>query len=492
MTRRAYVLSLILIAILVGFLARTEADTSAELMPLAAAVSWVEGRGPSVDPEILPTRVRPTYVIEIRNNMRPRTPPAMMLFYGGVCRIYRDSVGRPLDGADLPKLCWLINFFGVLPWAFLLFGALVRLAGLWGFACGTKPIWAAWAAMSGSLAFGWFGVISTYLPVAALACWSVALLTEARNNPRPGILAMAGLLAGLSGAAEPSGWIWIVWGLFLLFVSPSKGLAQSRQFVLINVFGFSAVAGVAVSVLGNYLFFKTPIPVQWINAGPVGLDIEGLLRLLWHDLIGFNGILWLAPLVLPGIIALNRSHAGSGEQAIMRFMLGLATITLLVWGIADDARLQGEIAGIDPVFHVLPVELDEGGFRMVLLQAESGTVTDYQAYFEQLVHRKDVFYSTIGRPPGMPVFLPIALLLSLFGWCSAGMSRFLSNWSWLGVRWSGLLGLAMSKAPYGVAPGVALYLMGRGIDATGLPIFGSILAVALRLAEVWPSGVVTF
>ncbi|HDS30265.1 MAG TPA: hypothetical protein ENN67_04390 [Firmicutes bacterium] len=493
MTRRAYLISLIAIAVIAGFLARSDADTSAELMPLVAGVSWVEGRGPSIDSDILPVRVRPTHVIQARNNLRPRTSPVMMLYYGGMCRMYRDSVGRSLDGTDLPKLIWLINFFGVLLWAFLLFGGMVRLARIWGLNEGAKPIWASWAAMSGSMAFGWFGVVSPYLPVAALACWTLALLLEARSSGKIFIAGMAGILAGLSGAWEPSGWIWIVWGLFLMFVSPWKGIAQNRQYVMITVFGIMSAVGVAIALIGNSIFFGSPLPVQWMPRSGVELDaVEDIFRLVWHNTVGFNGLLWLAPLVLPGLIALSRSHDKSVETAVLRFMLGLAALTLFVWGISDDAGLRGEINAIDPAFHILPVELSNGEFGIVLLSGESGTMSDYRAYFEQLIQRKDIFYSTISRSPGMPVFLPIALILSLFGLCNAGMTRFLDNLSWVGVRWSFFLGLIMSRAPYGMAPGVALYLMGRGIDSTGMPIMGSLLAVSLKLSEIWPSGVVTF
>ncbi len=487
---RAYLISLVLIILLVGFLARTEADTSAEIFPLDAAINWVEGHGPFMSQDLVPAGIRPTHAYRAGPNLRPRTPPAMMVYYGAVCRVFRNSIERPLDGADLPSLIKILNFLGVLPWALLLFAALVRLARTWGAGDGTGPVWSAWAVMAGSLAFGWLGVVSVYLPVAALACWTVALVSEAQKRPDIRLLLIAGLCAGFAGAAHPSGWIWAVWGLFMLFVSPPKDVPASRQMVLTTVFGIAAAVGIVITLIGNFLFFGTPLPVQWIDTSGIAAG-QDLVRLIWHDVVGFNGIVWLAPLVLTGVLALTSKKSEEGDQSVLKFTLGLAVAALLVWGIADDARLVKDIGGIDPRFQVMPAELDEGRFAIVRMGGSTGTYEEFQVYFEDMVVRKDVFYSTVARSPGMPVFLPAAVLIGLFGWCSMRKSRFSANWSWIGVRWSGLLGLIMSGAPYGAVPGVFLYLA-SGLEATGIPILGSILAMALKLAELMPSSVISF
>ncbi len=489
--RRAYVISLIILALVVGVLARTVPDTAPELMPLSAAVNWIQGNGPIVAQDLLPAGVRPTHVFRIRENYRPRTPPATMLYYGGVCRLYRDSLGRPLDGADLPRLCWILNFFSVLPWAFLLFGGLTRLAVLWGFSEGTKPIWAAWAAMAGSLVFGWLSAASIFLPLAALACWTVVMVLESHNRPAIGPLILGGLCAGFAGAGHPAGWTWAVWGLLMLFVSPPKGVSPARQTVLISTFGISAAVAVVISLIGNAFFFGNPLPVQWIDIQHPEMQLGDMARLIWHDLVGLNGVIWLAPLVVPGVLALAGRKGEDSHRASLRFLLGIASVVLLSWGITDDARMVGETERLLADFRVLPAELVGGEFTMVQLGAAAGTEEEYQAYFEQLIDRTDVFFSMGARPPGVPLFLPAAILLGLFGWCNISSSRFRFTWSWLAVRWGGLIGLIMSQAPYGSAPSAFLYI-GTSAGGSRMPIVESILAFALRLAELWPSGVVRF
>ncbi len=488
---RAYIISLILIAILVGILADWQPDTAAELYPVASSIGWVEGHGRALKPDLIGQGIRPAHVVKIGTSILPRTSPVMMLHYSAVCRIYRDAVGRSPDGADIPRLSWWIQFAGVLPWALLLFGGLYRLAGLWGKIDGMKRIWAVWAAIAGSLAFGWFGVMSPYLPVAALSCWTVALVFGSEKSKSPAPLIIAGLLAGLSGGWHPTGWVWIVWGLFFLFVASSSGSSPSRQTLSAVSFGIAAAVGVVFVLIGNYVFFGNPLPVQWIDLQPVRMNIGELVSLCWHNSFGWNGIFWLSPLVLAGFFAFRwkPDEVTGGEIGV--FLIGVIAVVLFTWGIADDARLTGEIENIRPEFQVLPVELVDGEFKLVQLGAQQGSQEEREAYYEHLYARTDIFNWSGGRPAGIPIFFPVACMLALLGWCRLGAGRFQEGWNWVGVRIGGLLGLIMSQAPYGTITDAYMYL-GWPPSSGQIPILEAMLAVAIKLAELWPSGVVTF
>jgi hypothetical protein len=414
-----------------------------------------------------------------------------MLFYGAVCKVYRQAADRPLDGADLPRLCWWINFLGVLPWALLLFGALVALARFWGVGEGAGAIWAGWAGMAGSLVFGWLGVTSVHLPTAALACWTVALVLGARKRLSIAALVLAGLCGGFAGAAHPAGWVWVAWGLFLLFIVPPEGVGSGRQALLTAGFGFAAGAGIVVSSIGNMFFFGSPMPVQWMDLQPISLDLGGLLRLAWHDLVGYNGVLWLSPLIVPGVAALRGGANDEAGRAAMRFLVGLAAVVLLVWGIADDARVVSEIESIRPQLLLLPVELTGGRFEIVELGQAAGGQEEAKEYFERLYGRTDVYYWQGGRSPGLPIFLPAAVILGLLGWCRAAGSRIWTGWVWLGARWGGVMGLVMSQAPFGSAAAAYVYV-GSAAGGDRAPILQALLAVSAKLAELWPSGVVGF
>ncbi len=489
--RKTSLVSLLILAILVGLLAVRQAHTSAELLPLASAVGWVEGNGRGLGPELIGAGVRPAHVVRIGTSYIPRTPPAMMLFCGGVCKVYRSIAGRPLDGADLPKLVWWINFLGVLPWALLLFGGLGRLAMLWGGDEGAQPEWASWAAIAGTMGFGWFGVASVYLPVAAIACWVVALVLESLISASPGGMILAGLAAGFAGAAHPTGWIWVVWGLFVRFVASPRGYQPSRNGIQVAAFGISAALAILITLVGNHLFFGTPLPVQWIDLQPFDLSTDRMMLLLWHDLIGWNGLVWLAPLVPVGLARMGSAPEDLVGGQFVVFVFGLVAVTLFIWGLADDSRLVDEIEQVPPEIRVLPVELVGGEFEMVQLGSSGDTPDERRAFYERLVERTDVFLYTGGRSPGLPVFLPIGLMLGLMGWCWIVSSRFWGAWSWIGVRWGGLVGLVMSQAPYGSV--ADLFTYAGLLPSNGhVPILESLLAVCIRLAEFWPSAMISF
>jgi len=495
--RRAYTISLLVIVALAGLLADRHPDTAAELYPLAGAIGWVEGSERALSPELVGAGVHPMYAIRVGARYVPRTPPPLMLYYGLSCRLYRDAVARPLDGADIPKLSGWINFLGVLPWAILLFGGLFRLSGLFGCPDGTKRIWAAWAAMAGSLALGWLGVVSVYLPVAALGCWTAAFVLEGKKKPSAGLLVLAGLLGGLAGVTHPTGWLWVVWGVFLLIVSPPSGISAARQAFCTVSFAISAALVILLSLVGNHLFFGSPLPVQWIDLQPITMGAGGLIRLVWHDLAGWNGILWLSPLLIPGLVRLVEKPNGIPGGSTLLLITGLLAMTLFVWGVVDDARLIGELDRIHPQLRVLPIELTGGKLEIVPPGNAQGGAEEQRADFERLVARTDIFLWTGGRPVGLPVFMPVACVLALLGWHRSTLSRFRQGWGWIAVRIGGLLGLIMSQAPYGSISDYSVYV-GYVLNQAGAPVHGNapiveaVLAIAIRLAELWPSGVVTF
>ena len=166
-------------------------------------------------------------------------------------------------------------------------------------------------------------------------------------------------------------------------------------------------------------------------------------------------------------------------------------VSLLVWGVADDARVQSEMEALRPEFRVAPVELVGGKFSMVDLGNESGTAEDQKAYVERLISRTDIFLSYGGRSSGLPVFLPVVLIVGLLGWIRLAPSRFWAGWMWTGVRLGGVIGLVMSQAPYGSQSDMVIY-MGSLIGNGGSPILEALLAVSVRLSLLWPSGVVSF
>ncbi len=495
--RYAFIISLFALLVLVGLLADRNPDNALELYPLASATGWVEGHGRSLDTDLVGVGIRPTNVVQIGTSYVPRVSPSMMLHYGIVARVYRDAIGRSFDGADIPGLSWWVNFLGVAPWALLLFGALSRLAVVFGVTDDKKAIMAAWAAMAGSLAFGWLGVASPWLPAAALAAWSIYLVLSSLDKPQIGKLVLAGLLAGFAGAGHPSGWVWIVWGVFLMFVAAPSGSEKSLQGRLIPGFALGAVVSIVICMVGNVLFFGTVAPVHFIDTQPYNMNFPWLIAVAWHDLVGWNGILWLSPLVIIGLIKLSGYAPVLPGRQVTVFLILLATLVLLVWGVMEDVRLIGENERIVADFTVLPIEMTSGDLAIVQIGAAEGGFEEQRAYYERLVARTDIFLWTGGRSAGLPIFLPAAVLLALFGWCSIGLSKLQAFWNWAGARFGGLIGLVMSQAPYGAVSDYYMYI-GLIIDRNQLPvtahvpILEALLAVVLRLAEFWPSGVVTF
>lgn len=491
---RAYVISLLILVLLVGILAKTKPGTAAEMFPLASAVGWVEGNGRALGTDFIGTGIRPAQVVKIGRNFIPRTTPVLMMYYGAVTRVYSEIVDRPLDGADIPMLSWLVNFLGILPWALFLFGGLVRLAKYWGCEDGTKPVWAAWAVIAGSLAFQWFGTMSPFLPVTALSVWVLVLLFEFEKKQTVKSLVIAAILAGISGMFHPSGWLWLIFGLFYLFVSTSESMDEKRQMKNVVIFGITAFVPVIIALVLNYLFFGTLLPVQMIDLQPITMAPGRIIQLIWHDIIGWNGLIWLSPLVVTGIFVMLLGSKDITGGSIVLFLVGMVAVILLVWGIGDDARLIAENESIRAEFLILPIELNSGRFQMVQLPTETGGYEEQQAFYERLFARTDVFLWTGGRSAGIPVFLPVAVILAILGWCRANGSVYLRAWNWAGVRFGGLLGLIISQAPYGAAS--ELYLQ-ASMDwvaqlLTHTPVLEAILAVSLRLAELWPSSVVKF
>lgn len=489
--RRAYAISLVIIVLLAAFLAKSKPDTAGELFPLASAVGWVKGNGRSLDTDFIGSGIRPVHVVKIGRDYIPRTPPAVMLYYGSAVRTYSEIVNRPLDGADLPVLSKWVNFIGVVPWALILFGGLVNLAMCLGDREGTKPVWAAWAAVAGSMAFQWFGSVSVFLPATALSVWVMVLVFRDHPKINTGNLALAGILGGFSGLFHPVGWLFLVFSLFYLFVSAPDAGDEKAQTRGVMIFGLSAVVPILITLLLNFLFFGTVLPVQWIDMQPITLSIGSLIQLIWHDLIGWNGVIWMAPMVAVGIFILVAKKAEFRWGPTVVFLLGMMAVIVLVWGIADDARLISENAGIQADFRVMPIELTAGKFQIVQLASASGNLEDQRAFYERLYQRTDIFLWMGGRTAGLPVFLPIGVILSMIGWCGLGAGRFSNAWSWAGVRIGGLITLITSQAPYGSISDMVI--QGGFLQNTGhVPVIEAVLAVSIRLAEMWPSGVVNF
>jgi len=493
---KGLIISLLAIAVLVGIAADRTPDTSSELYPLASAIGWVGGHNRELKADLTGAGVKPVNVVQIGSSTVPRTPPAIMLHIGAVTRVFKDIVGRELDGADLPKLSWWVNFLGVLPWALILFLALYNLAGSFGCVEPYEKLTAAWAAIMGSLAVGWFGNVSTYLPVAALSSLSIYFLLTGIKNNKPMHLLGAGLLIGLSGAAHPSGWTWAVLGPVYLFItltgSSGKNFIKFLTFMLLGL-----IISIVVVLAGNFLFFGTILPVQFIDVQAPDLGPAQLTALAWHDIIGWNGILWLSPLIIPGIIGLTRRGEKNATDIPLMFLIGVTAIILLSWGISEDSRVIAENENFPPEFAVVPLELNEGQFSLVEMESSQGSDAERRAYYEMVFSRTDVFLFNGGRPVGIPVFLQGAVLLSLIGWCRFVGSRVSGSIVWVLVRLGGFFGLVTSQAPYGGVSGYYLF-MGMILDQSGDPVYSknpfleALLSVTTRLAELWPSGVVRF
>ena len=88
--------------------------------------------------------------------------------------------------------------------------------------------------------------------------------------------------------------------------------------------------------------------------------------------------------------------------------------------------------------------------------------------------------------------MPMAVMLAVYGLCSLRTWRpILSGWKWAGIRIGLFFSFIMSQAPYGYHESVYLYT-GAALGEGRIPIMESILALSVKLAELWRSGVVTF
>ncbi|MCX6645474.1 MAG: hypothetical protein NTY09_03825, partial [bacterium] len=256
-------------------------------------------------------------------------------------------------------------------------------------------------------------------------------------------------------------------------------------------FGLSAVIPVIIALSMNFVFFGSLLPVQWVDLTPITLSIGSLMQLIWHDLAGWNGILWLAPLTGVGVYVVLKGRERIKLDSTVIFLIGILAVVAFMWGYADDARMIGENEGIQQEFRIMPIELVAGKFQIVQLAGESGDVADQRAFYERLYIRTDVFLWMGGRTAGLPVFLPIGIILALLGWCGMGGGRFVNAWSWAGIRVGGLIALIISQAPYGAISDLAI--KGAAIPNPGhIPVIEAVIAVMMHLAELWPSGVVNF
>lgn len=486
---RAHIISVLILVGLVALAAGHQPRTAAEFFPIASALNMVEGKGAGLTPELIGAGIRPAHLVRAGNQYVPRTPPVMMGYYWFMVKNYRQAVGRPLDGPDLPKLMWQINFWGALPWVILLYGALIRLGANFR-KDGTGNVWGAWAAIAGSLAFGWFGSPSEFLPTAALGIMSAALLMESMQKKSIGKLLASGICSGLAGMWHPCGWLWAVWGLATIFVSLPQGSGAGRSSASIAVFGSGAGFWIVVSCFINAKIFGIPLPVQMIDVQPIDFDTGEYARLIWHDIVGWNGIIWLAPLVVPGMVALVAGYGETDPHGSNRILLGFVMLAMLVWGIADDARIISDIGNVRKEFRVAPVELINGQFAMVQI-GRLNEDEDASRYLERLLSRTDIILGNGGRPVGIPTFLGAALFLGIIGWFRISSSRFWNTWMWIGVRWGGFAGLIVSQAPYGSISEMVKYIGMIASDGR-VPFLESMLAFSVRLAELWPSGVVRF
>jgi hypothetical protein len=492
--RRAYLISLLLILVLTGLLSRRTADTAPEFLPLASAIGFVEGYGRAIEPETLAAGVRPSHSVRIGTSIVPRTPPAMFLHIALVTRIYRTVTGHPIDDSGLPELIWLINFSVTSLWTLILFGAIHRLALFW------KPdsvsdffaVEVSWAAIAGSLALGWFGVESVYLAMAALCVWNFVLILESFEKPSTGKLLLAGLCGGFAGAAHPAGWVFPIVGLLAMFIGgeseednskgPGSGLAAYISML---------VLGMLIALAGNFQFFGTFAPVQAIDRAPLNFEGGFLPGAIYQDILGFNGIIWLCPLILPGIVALAKGAAPKHNISSIRLALMLALVATLSWGIAEDMIVQTENEMVPGDFRVLFVEINNGHFSLVDIGGQVTTPEEVQAYYERLHARTDIFVYQLGRASGIPIMLPILLILGIYGVSCFRENKFWNSWIWVGVRIGALLGLVMSQAPYGSVTGLVQYT-GQAIVDSSIPILESLLALCIRVAELLQSGVVSF
>jgi len=417
----------------------------------------------------------------------------MSVYNAVMVKVYTAISGRSLDSADIPKVSWWINFAAVAPWAIFLYLGMLKLAGIWERRGGIHMHWAAWASMAGSMAFGWFGMAGVYLPVAAISVWLFSIVIDSDKKIGVGRYLLAGLGGGLSGMYHPSGWLFAIWGVLYMSIGSGNGQAGKSRMTGIRFLAIGAIVGMLISLGLNWLFFGRITPVQWISSGQMlnPGTVGGFLRQLAGDLVGWNGIIWLAPLAIAGVLRLAGSADNDKSGSVFRLTTGILVAVLLVWGVAEGARNVAVNDSIPVQLKIMPVEVEAGTFKIVDLGPSSGSEEDRNAYFERVVNRTDVFVWNGGRSPGIPVMMPVLLILALYGWCSAGDSGFRAWWKWIGVRFGLIFGLIASQAAWGNISEAYLWV-GTLPNAGHMPMLEAVFAVAIRIAEWLPSGIITF
>lgn len=491
--RYAFLISLLLLTTLCGFLARRSADTSAELLPVVSAIEWVETGNRAIPPEMIPAGVQPANSMRIGKSLLPRTPPIIAIQNFLIVKIYRDLSGHKIADNDLPSLIWLYNVLGIVPWALFLFLGIRRFSEFLRTDSDgntSSSIEISWAAISGAMVFGWLGSSGIYLPMTALAVWSILLLIEAFRKFSFAKFLVAGLCAGFAGSLHPSMWAIIILGIFSLSIDPDEN-GKGNLTKSIIAFGLGGLAAAGLSLVSNAIFYGTIAPVQFIKPVLIKHDIFELMRLIWHDTVGLNGIVWLCPLFLSGIFAMGGKGISIKLSQAMKLFLVLFSAVILFWGIADSARTESENRSINENFRMIPVELVDGNFTIVNLSGASGGIDEAKAYFELLHSRTDVFFSLGGRPAGIPLAVPMLLIFSVMGLVGMRSGTFGSGFNWAAIRIGGFWGLIMSQAPWGTSAEAFIYT-GRVVGQGNIPIMEALLSVSIRLAELWPSGIITF
>lgn len=247
---------------------------------------------------------------------------------------YEERIARATRTTieDETPLAWLVGLLGTVAPAVvlvLLVRALAeRIAPRWGTATGV-------ALGLGTLVLPFSGLFFSHVLAACLGFAAFAVLwREREGRPRPRLVALAGLLAGLAVTCEyPLALVGAIVGAY----GVSRGPVPHRALA----YAAGALVGVAPLLAYNFAAFGTPLENGYAYAvaiqGATGHDVLGLnssgffgvgapsLRVAAELLLAAKGLLVMSPLLAAGafgVVLLHRS--GRRAEALTIAAVGLA------------------------------------------------------------------------------------------------------------------------------------------------------------------------